>query len=92
MLIKGRLKICLAVIVVQIKSRLEICQFCNNSRTNNKLLKNLSQSCRSSSNRVVLKSVSHAVVVLIKIHLKICQHFKSSSANKIRLKSVKIMQ
>ena len=90
MLIKGRLKICLAVIVVKIKSRLEICQFCNNSRTNNKLLKNLSQSC--SSNRVVLKSVSHAVVVLIKSHLKICQHLKAAVQIKCRLKSVKIMQ
>ena len=28
--------------VVQIKIRLEICQFCNNSRTNNKFFKNLS--------------------------------------------------
>ena len=56
------------------------------------MLKNLSQSCSSSSNRVVLKSVSHAVVVLIKSHLKICQHLKAVVQIKCRLKSVKIMQ
>ena len=54
------------------------------------MLKNLSQSC--SSNRVVLKSVSHAVVVLIKSHLKICQHLKAVVQMKCRLKTVKIMQ
>lgn len=58
MLIKGRSKISLSVIVVLIKSILEICQSCNNSRTNNKFLKNLSQP---------------AVVVLIKSRFKICQ-------------------
>lgn len=41
-----------------ITSILEICQSCNNSRTNNKFLKNLSQP---------------AVVVLIKSRFKICQ-------------------
>ena len=56
------------------------------------MLKNLSQSCSSSSNRVVLKSVSHAVVVLIKSHLKICQHLKAVVQMKCRLKTVKIMQ
>ena len=50
------------------------------------------QSYSSSSNRVVLKSVSHAVVVLIKSHLKICQHLKAAVQIKCRLKSVKIMQ